>query len=226
VGVEDYPGDGTIGTGGTGPIPKYVDSGYAISYRDGTVEFGSTIDSVATPVRANFAYYKEIKNVTAQVLDYVGFDNGYQFKAVSETTWPGSHDKRWVTRTNSQMPNILYHTYLGTTKVIPSTLVSSPYGLAVSQSFTSLNAFETKIIDPSKNKIYFIYNGSVGQTGYLTIDGVTFSVSNVLNGSTPTLVWNGTMMSIDGVITNIATTYNFKVKYYGILCFSLYDFIQ
>jgi len=55
VGMEDYPGDDSVDEYGNpvhqGPIPKYVETGYTIHYRDGSVTFGARIDTSLTIVR-------------------------------------------------------------------------------------------------------------------------------------------------------------------------------
>ena len=109
VGTYDYPGDGSIVEGvpvEPGVVPQYRNHGtYQLRARDGMVVFPEAIDSDATPVKANYAYYEGVANVTGQSLDNLA---GWTYGASSETGFPGSHGQRWVRRNSPTMPLNVY----------------------------------------------------------------------------------------------------------------------
>lgn len=116
VGVTDYGGDsyteidpdGTINTITVGDRPAYREpSSYQLNAREGLIAFAEPIDSTATPVKANYAYLVGIANVTDQSLDGVG-GSTTEFRAISETAFPGSHDRRWVGRDTALTPINVY----------------------------------------------------------------------------------------------------------------------
>lgn len=126
-GKKDYEGDDYIDANDNaikvGLIPRYMEDGYTISYRQGSVTFASktqdasftlsaeTDTSVATNngvtkggiARANFAYYRGLKNVQEQQLTYdkLYSGGGYKYKALQDKKFPESIGKRWVQRENT-----------------------------------------------------------------------------------------------------------------------------
>lgn len=118
VGVYNYPGDQyeDKATGqqiDPGLMPKFRDPGtYQINFREGTVEFPEAIDTNAAgqagEVRANYARFTGLANVTGQVLDAVAGTANKQYKASSETTFTISHGKRWAGRDDAYMPINVY----------------------------------------------------------------------------------------------------------------------
>jgi len=116
VGVIDYPGDtheqvigGQTELVNPGELPQFRDPNtYQLRARDGMVIFPETIDSVANPVMANYAYLDDIHNVTGQVLDVIESTDGLQYRADVEQAYPNSHGKRWVGRDDANTPVNIY----------------------------------------------------------------------------------------------------------------------
>jgi len=132
VGLYDYPGDQYIDPSGN-PIdpkemPRFRDPGtYQLNFRDGTVTFPEEIDSVATPVRANYARLTGVANVTGQILGAVAGNTEY--RAVSESIFPNSHNKRWTGRNDAYTP---INIYVDGQKVpVISSAASNEYTLSV-----------------------------------------------------------------------------------------------
>ena len=127
-GKKDYSGDDYIDANENaikvGAIPQYLQGGYTISFRNGSVTFASdtqdldyvgSVDQLNVSTnensgkitggvaRANFAYYNGLQNVLDQKLQwdekYSG--GGYKYRAMNDKQYPDSIGRRWVKRQNS-----------------------------------------------------------------------------------------------------------------------------
>lgn len=222
-GVENYDGDDSIDNLGNivtqGAIPKFIDSGFSVDYRAGVVTFSANVDSVATPVRANYAYYLGINNVTAQELTLdAGYVGGYKYKAIDEEYFPDSHGKRWVTRNNYLMPRNFYDGE----ESLPKTISVNPYAVLEAKGIGTVANGETYTVTDFKLKTYIRFTGTTGQTGNVSINGNTFTFGN----TTGSVVWQGTTKSLGDIITETSGDYTFKVQVYDGLVISVYDFAK
>ena len=229
-GKFDYPGDDYIPVS-QGPIPKFISTGFQVDYRTGAVILSSGWDSsdLVNPsplpvtdrkMRANYAYYKNINNVTGQVLDWdMSYLNGYKYKANTEKFFPDSHGKRWVVRENYLMPQNFYD---GAGNTIPELLTTNPYSILVAKSALSLANSATVTVADFKIKTYVIFTGTNAQFGTISINGNSFTFGKT-NGN---VNWQGTEYAIGAVITQTSGVYNFKVEVYDNTVISVYDFVQ
>jgi hypothetical protein len=124
VGTYDYPGDNYQDGNGTpvepGDMPLFREPGtYSLNVRDGVVEFPEFIDSVANPVRANYAYLAGVDNVTGMKLDAVTGSSNKLFKAQSESLFTAAHGKRIVNRDDAFTPINVYVDGVITPQEIP-----------------------------------------------------------------------------------------------------------
>lgn len=127
MGYKKYDGTSTSGTNGI--YPNYITTGYSIIYRDGYVEFESTITqldeddvrnflstvvdlSEVTDIRpylmlvlANFAYYEGLYNVTRGEMILCSMQGGkYAYKLVDDVFYKEISEKKWVLRNDSNFP--------------------------------------------------------------------------------------------------------------------------
>lgn len=170
-GMEDYAGDDRV-VGETpiipGLLPSYIDEGFSVNYREGTVTFANEkdwgVDGWATTqtnenirykimVKASYAYYVKIRNVNNQELKRVRkTDNGWLYKAVDEKRWQDSHGKRWVMRNNVHMP-LYFVKYVEENniikeKLIPEVMTYTPYDAVTTvatQSLLNYGGFDENI---------------------------------------------------------------------------------
>ena len=218
VGLETYPGDDSEDSSGNpivmGAIPKFVSSGYTISYRDGTVTFSNPITTIVAStgvaeyqVRANYAYFTGIKNVTSQTLDLVSTLNGWTYKAVSEKRWTDSHNRRWVTRNDYLMPRYFQ---VGTT-ILPQEIAITPYDTAALMTQYFLSAGSIYDMGSSPVNKTFLFNDVAGSVATLRIAGQSIAI---LLGSS-SITWdNGgaQQVTLSTVGTDTVITYaNFKI---------------
>ena len=127
-GKKDYPGDDYIDANENaikvGEIPQFLQGGYSISFRNGSVTFASDTQDLdylggteqtktstdqntgkmtGGVARANFAYYNGLQNVIDQKLQwdksYTG--GGYKYRALTDKQYPDSIGRRWVKRQNA-----------------------------------------------------------------------------------------------------------------------------
>ena len=230
-GIKDYPGDDSEDELGTpiiqGAIPEWQEIGFQIDYRKGIVIFSEEVDSVADPVRANFAYYKGIDNATSQVLELTSTLNGYTYKAVNEKFFPNSHDKRWVTRNISGLMPINF--YDGGI-ITPQLLTVSPYSVLTTRQINALVTGGTYDLGTSYVQHMISFSGLEGEQAIVIVNGVSYIVSN-MGGE---FVWDlggaGQYLftTIGESITRTADNYQFSIVWNGIgsFVFTIDDFVE
>jgi hypothetical protein len=122
VGDIDYPGDSgeTNGVPFTqGIVPKFRDIGtYQIEHRIGYVKFPEVIDSFVNPVRANYSYHPNVRNVDGINLTVVGSSSGRKYATSgTDLVYPEAHQKPLVNRDDPRFPFNVY---------VNGTLVGAP----------------------------------------------------------------------------------------------------
>ena len=195
LGMYDYPGDNSEDGSGNpieqGAVPLYVDEGFQIDYRNGSVTFSETIDTHDADfplpgddeyrVRANFAYYSGLKNVTKQQLEFVEELNGFKYKPTTEKKFPDSHGKRWIMRNDYLMPRF----FEIDGEMVPKTLSVSPYDDLTLWEETILNANDTHDF-ANKERAVIKFTGIVDTICTCIINSVNVIVKNVADE----LVWD------------------------------------
>lgn len=127
-GLYDYSGDDTEDSEGNvitqGEIPEFVESGYSIDFRNGSVTFTSDVNSIDEPVHASYAHLCAIENVTGQELQKIVSPSGeLWYQATESNQYPGSVGAMWVSNTNNYIPRNIYVDG----ESFPSTITVSPY---------------------------------------------------------------------------------------------------
>ncbi|MCK9279261.1 MAG: hypothetical protein M0P71_01345 [Melioribacteraceae bacterium] len=127
VGEKDYSGDDTEDGSGNliiqGSIPQFVESGYQIDFRKGSIYFSEEIDSVENPVRASYSHISCVENVTNQQLSLISSDGVFKYKCINDPRHPGSINSRWVNKDTIYIPINIYNDG----ELCPQTVTVNPY---------------------------------------------------------------------------------------------------